>query len=109
MWKSKKFDNWKSNVELIPGIVLLEVWRILWFWKDKYWKDNWQELDNFEDRYIWAALRHIYQHQSWELRDKESGQFHLSHALTNLIFLVYKLLKNELWRTISRNSKKDIK
>ena len=91
----KKFDAWKPNVELIPWIVLLKVWLILWFWKEKYWKNNWQLLEDFEDRYIWAALRHIYQHQAWEKNDEESWQSHLSHALTNLIFLVYKQLKED--------------
>jgi len=91
----KKFDKGKSNVELIPGDVLLEVWEILWFGKEKYWKNNWQLLENFEDRYIGAALRHIYQFQNWEKFDDESGKSHLSHALTNLIFLVYKQLKDE--------------
>lgn len=104
----KKFDNWKSNVELIPWNVLMEVGKILWFWKEKYWKNNWQKLEDFEDRYIWAALRHIYQHQDWEKRDQESWMLHLSHALTNLIFLVFKELeKDELWKAISTDSWKN--
>ncbi len=108
-----KFDKWKSNVELIPWEVLLKVWIILWFWKEKYWKNSWQNLDNFEDRYLWAALRHIYQHQSWEIFDSESWQTHLWHALTNLIFLVYKQIQDEkdwkLWNELFKNSWEDSK
>ena len=82
-----KFDEWKSRVDLIPWDVLIEVGRILWYWAKKYWENNWQLLEDFENRYIWAALRHIYQHQSWEINDIETNLPHLLHALTNLIFL----------------------
>ncbi|HMS90637.1 MAG TPA: DUF5664 domain-containing protein [Candidatus Absconditabacterales bacterium] len=108
-----KFDKGKSNVELIPGEVLLKVGIILGFGKEKYGKNSWQNLDNFEDRYLGAALRHIYQHQSGEIFDSESGQTHLGHALTNLIFLVYKQIQDEkdgkLGNELFKNSGEDSK
>ncbi|MDD3302241.1 MAG: DUF5664 domain-containing protein [Candidatus Gracilibacteria bacterium] len=111
MIEGKKFDQGKSNVELIPGKVLLEVGIILGFGKRKYGKNSWQNLDDFEDRYLGAALRHIYQHQSGEIIDQESGRSHIGHALTNLIFLLYKQIEDneqKLGIGISENSLQDI-
>jgi hypothetical protein len=96
-----KYDEWKPMVELIPWEVLLLIWKILWYWAKKYWPNNRKNLENFDDRYIWAALRHIYKHQSWELFDLESWELHLAHALTNLIFLVYENINingQKLWK-----------
>lgn len=93
MKKWIKYDKWKSRVDLIPWEVLIEIWKILWHWAEKYGENNRKNLDRFESRYIGAALRHIYAHQSGELYDEETKNLHLLHALTNLIFLSYEFIK----------------
>lgn len=50
--------------------------------------ENWRKVDNQEERYMAAAMRHINAHRQGELRDSESGELHLSHALTCMAFLV---------------------
>ena len=51
--------------------------------------NNWQEVDNAEERYYNAAMRHIDLWWNGEKRDPETGIHHLAHAATNLFFLMW--------------------
>lgn len=53
-----------------------------------YGKNNWQGVEDARGRY-WAAMRrHLAAHRRGEKNDVESGLSHLSHAATNLAFLM---------------------
>jgi len=93
-WWWMKDDALKSRIELIPWDALLEIGKILWYWANKYEANSWQKLENFEDRYTWALLRHLYAWRSWEDIDKESWKYHLAHMATNAIFLLWKQLQD---------------
>ncbi len=88
--KSKKFDEKKLRYDLIPPVVLEELAKVLTYGAEKYGDHNWKNLDNFEERYYSALMRHIQAHRKGEKNDKESGLSHLSHAFTNIAFLIFK-------------------
>lgn len=71
----------------IPN-ALLELSRALRMGEEKYSRGNWKLIDNREDRYLAALLRHLIAYQMGELVDEESGLSHLTHAAVNAMFLV---------------------
>lgn len=90
-----KYDSDKNRWDLLPLETVNEMVSVLTFGLSKYKKDNWKTLENFEDRYYSALMRHLYAWKSGENYDKESGFLHLSHAFTNVMFLLWFSLKKE--------------
>lgn len=95
MTESKKFDTDKPRWALLPMWVLEPVVKVLTFGAKKYGDNNWQNLVEFEDRYTSAFLRHFVAWQRGEKVDPESGHAHIAHMICNLIFLLWKEIKNE--------------
>jgi hypothetical protein len=85
-----KFDEAKNRWDLLPIDCVEDVVKILSFGAKKYGKENWKELDDFEDRYYAALMRHIVEWRKGNTIDEESGLSHLSHAMCNLVFLLWK-------------------
>jgi hypothetical protein len=94
-----KKDDYKDNkpmwhlldLNMLEGVV-----RLLMFGLEKYGvRDSWKYLENGEDRWYSACIRHLNAHQSGEELDSESKQMHLDAAILNLIFLRYHYLKNK--------------
>jgi hypothetical protein len=83
-----KYDQDKNRVDLIPPSAILAIGEILTYGSRKYGPNNWQKLDNGLDRFYGAAFRHLLAWRKGEKLDPESGISHLSHALTNLAFMV---------------------
>jgi hypothetical protein len=92
-----KFDSGKPDWSLLPMGCIEEAVKILTFGAEKYGIDNWKKLnsDRDIDRIYSAMMRHIVSHKNGDKFDDESGMLHLSHAITNMIFLLY----NELNKT----------
>lgn len=91
-----KFDKEKLRWDLIPMECVEEVVKVLTFGAEKYEANNWQKVENAEDRYYAALLRHIVAHRKGETIDPESGLLHLSHVACNVVFLLYfELLKTK--------------
>lgn len=84
----RKDDSGKSLMHLIPPHAEMALARVLTFGARKYAPENWRKVENPEQRYMAAAMRHMNAHRAGEVRDGESGELHLSHALTCLAFLV---------------------
>lgn len=82
----KKYDGEKPRMYLLPPKALTEVAKVLTFGANKYDEDNWKKLDNLQNRYTGAALRHIFAHMDGEELDPETGLDHLAHALCCLLF-----------------------
>ena len=79
------------DLNMLEGVV-----RLLMFGLEKYGvRDSWKYLENGEDRWYSACIRHLNAHQSGEELDSESKQMHLDAAILNLIFLRYHYLKNK--------------
>ena len=89
MEQGKKFDQGKPNWALLPMEAINDVVKVLTFGATKYGKGNWKHLDDWEDRYFAAVMRHLESWQSGERLDSESGLPHLAHAATNLIFMLW--------------------
>ena len=88
--KGLKYDENKLRYDLIPPIAMRELAKILTYGCKKYTADSWQQVTPFESRYTAALFRHIEAWRMGETLDPESGLHHLSHALCNVAFLLWK-------------------
>ena len=103
MSKGIKYDTSKVRWDLVPIDAIEEVAKILTFGSEKYGDNNWQDVDNFNDRYYAALLRHLVEWRKGNTIDPESGMSHLSHAATNAIFLLW----NEMHGMLIKKENKD--
>ena len=81
-----KHDEHKERMSLIPPKALLEVGMVLTEGAKKYGDRNWKKLDNLQERYTSAALRHMMAHMAGETYDDETNLSHLAHAICCLMF-----------------------
>lgn len=73
-------------------LAIKAVLEVLKFGAEKYSEGNWLNVDNGEDRYRNAGLRHLL---AVEEKDSESGLDHLSHAVTSLLMELELKLRRE--------------
>ena len=83
----QKDDKEKNRLDLIEPEFIEGVGRVLTFGANKYEPNNWQKVENAEDRYYAAALRHLMAWRRGEKTDLESGISHLDHVACNIMFL----------------------
>jgi hypothetical protein len=81
-----KFDKEKPDMYLLPPLATLEVGKVLTYGAEKYDPHNWRKLENLQERYTSAAMRHILAHMAGEKNDEETGLSHLAHAMCCLLF-----------------------
>ena len=84
-----KYDTDKLRWDLLPIECVEDIVKILTFGARKYAPNNWQSLENAEERFYAAALRHLTAWRKGETTDPESGLPHLSHLLCNATFLLW--------------------
>ena len=85
----KKFDVWKNRWDLLPMDVMDDVVNILTMWSVKY-SDHWRrDVEDKENRYYSALIRHLSQYKQGIEIDEESWKSHLAHVIVNWIFLLY--------------------
>ena len=82
-----KHDKDKPRYELIPPEAMKALAEVLTFGADKYSANNWRQCSD-TTRYLGALMRHIEAFRMGEITDPESGLPHLSHAMTNLAFMI---------------------
>jgi len=95
MTVGKKFDNGKLKWSLLPIESVEAVVEVLMFGAEKYGERNWINLENGEERFIDAALRHITTHLKGDIIDDESGLLHLQHGATSLLLALWFELNKE--------------
>jgi hypothetical protein len=83
----KKYDTSKPRWDLLPLELIEKTVDVLTFGAKKYGPNNWQSVDNANERYYAALMRHITAWRKGELNDPETGISHLAHATCNLLFL----------------------
>lgn len=83
-----KFDGGKLRYNLVPPKAMEELAKVLTYGTKKYKPNNWQQIDDTE-RYIDALYRHLEAWRAGEKVDDESKLSHLSHAFTNIAFLIH--------------------
>ena len=88
-----KHDSGKLNWSLMPFGALQEVVKVLEFGSKKYAPNNWQYVDNADERYWNAAMRHLIAYKTESTNDSETGLSHLAHAICCMLFLQH--LNNE--------------
>lgn len=91
--KGLKYDTGKLNWSLLPFGALQEVVKVLEFGSKKYAPNNWQYVDNADERYWNAAMRHLIAYKTESETDSETGLSHLAHAICCMLFLQH--LNNE--------------
>ena len=84
-----KYDQEKLRWDLLPIEVIEEVVKVLTMGAKKYKDNNWQLVENGNERYYAAAMRHITEWRKGNKVDEESDLNHLSHAMCNLVFLMW--------------------
>lgn len=82
-----KDDLGKNRLDLIEPEFIEGVGKVLTFGAGKYEENNWQKVEEAEDRYYAAALRHLLAWRKGEKIDPESGLNHLDHVACNMMFL----------------------
>jgi len=87
--KGRKYDTGKLRYSLVPPVAIKGIAEVLTFGASKYGPNNWQLVDNAEERYLDALYRHLEAYRAGESHDPESGLSHLDHAATNAAFLQY--------------------
>ena len=81
-----KYDSGKPDMYLLPPRATLEVGKVLTYGAIKYSPENWRKLENLQERYTSAAIRHILAHMAGESNDEETNMSHLAHAICCLMF-----------------------
>lgn len=78
----------KLKFSLIAPEAKEELAKVLTFGARKYEAHNWKKCKDLS--LYWDAMyRHLNKYESGEAIDPETGISHLSHAFTNLMFLIY--------------------
>ena len=97
MSSGKKFDKGKPRLaEMIIdfGFCLAEICKVWEFGANKYEKSNWKKVENAQDRYTNAMLRHLVA-EGKEGYDKETQLHHCLHVAWNAIARVYFVLAEQ--------------
>ncbi len=84
----RKDDDGKPRWDLLPFAEVEEVVKVLTYGARRYGDHNWRQVDNAQNRYLAAALRHISSHRQGAQLDDESGLPHLAHAIASLLFIM---------------------
>ena len=84
-----KDDQEKNRLDLIEPEFIEGIGKVLTFGADKYEPNNWQKVEDAENRYYAAAMRHLMAWRKGEKTDPESGVSHLYHVACNIMFLQY--------------------
>lgn len=88
-----KYDSDKLRFDLIMPEFDEEVARVLTYGANKYAPNSWQDIEDPVNRYYGSLMRHINAWRKGEKHDKESGLLHLSHAASNIMFILHKELQ----------------
>ena len=84
-----KHDEGKTRWDLLPLKQVEEIVDVITWGAKKYTDNGWKTLENAEERYFAAMMRHIAAHRRGEMCDNESKLSHLAHAGACLLFLIW--------------------
>lgn len=84
----EKHDFGKPILGAVPAWAELEIAKVLAFGAQKYSRGNWAKVENLQERYMDAALRHLNAVRRGESLDDESGLHHLAHAACCVLFML---------------------
>ena len=87
-----QYANETSIAAIVPEFIEL-IGKVLTFGSKKYDDNNWMRLDNLQNRYYGAFMRHMMAWRKGENNDPETGLSHLGHAACCLHFILWKELQ----------------
>jgi hypothetical protein len=87
-----KYDKEKAPMHLLAWEALEQIAKVMGFGATKYAPGNWAKGIT-QSRLISAALRHVYQYNSGEDKDPESGLSHLAHAACCINMAIWNEMK----------------
>ena len=90
-----KHDEGKNRLDLIEPEFIDGICEVLTFGAKEYGENSWQNVENGENRYYAAAMRHLLAYRKGEKKDAESGLSHLYHVACNMMFLAHWEESNE--------------
>ena len=98
--ESRKNDiiDGKLRWDLLPLDLIEKIVEVYDFGAQKYAPNSWKGLENGEERYRAALMRHLTAHFKGELRDEESGLLHAAHLAWNAIAMLYFAIETEVQR-----------
>ena len=98
--ESRKNDiiDGKLRWDLLPLDLIEKIVEVYDFGAQKYAPNSWKGLENGEERYRAALMRHLTAHFKGELRDEESGLLHAAHLAWNAIAMLYFAIETEAQR-----------
>lgn len=79
--EGNKQDHGKDRWDLLPWYAVQEVVKVLTFGANKYGDENWKKVENLDQRYFAASMRHEIAYKSGQGPDDESGLHHLAHKI----------------------------
>jgi hypothetical protein len=100
---SKK-DHGKDRWDLLPWYAVEQVVKVLSFGAKKYGDENWKKVENLDQRYFAASMRHEIAYKSGQGPDDESGLHHLAHKICCDLFR----LQSEINKKKSLDKETDI-
>jgi hypothetical protein len=85
-----KYSSGKDRWWLLPWDEIEIVVKILTYGaENKYSPFNWQKVDNWQEEYFSATMRHLSKWRGGIRTDSETGFPHLAHAICNLLFMLW--------------------
>lgn len=93
-----KYDTGKNDMGLLFREVpyaLEELSKALQMGSEKYGVGNWLKVEDGNNRYLSALVRHLTAYHQGELLDKESGLSHLAHVAVNALFILDLETRND--------------
>lgn len=94
--KNDRLDG-KPMWELLPLPLLAHIVDVYTAGAKKYGPNNWQKLEDGYDRCKAALFRHLVAYENGEVKDPETGCYHLAQVVWNALSMLYYSLdrKNE--------------
>lgn len=87
--KGYKEDREKPRWDLLPFKSIKKLVDVLTLGEKKYSKDNWKYVDDANQRYFAAAMRHLTSWWEGEKKDPETNLSHLAHVGCCILFLLW--------------------
>jgi hypothetical protein len=83
-----KFDIGKPRMSLLPPLAITEMANVMTFGAQKYAAHSWKDVENAQERYLDALLRHAIAYVAGERIDPESGKPTMAHIMCDAAFLI---------------------
>lgn len=98
-----KYDSGKPRMSLLPPHALTEMAKVMTFGASKYKAHSWKQVENAQERYLDALMRHAIAYVACERVDPESGLPTMAHIMCDAAFLIELDMFNNNERTAGVN------